>query len=243
MIEEGTEETSEQENTELEGETSQGETSTQDDFNAKEEILGLKNQLQSLVSVLSPKNGNQERAAAPSDEDFEAIKSDPKALKAWLAKEATKAKSEISDEFQKQTWDQKAYNEFPSLKANKDFQKAVLNQMNELVTVDKSYTNKSPTLLYRASQIVAARMGGGKQVTTTKTTSSPSSIEPGGQARPTPTKPEENNPWLQMGRMMGIGKGDPKKFEKFKSFVSENYGKYVRPDSPRGRRINRYGED
>jgi len=200
-------------------------------------------QLQEQIAGLSQGLANQQRPTKKqeqvelSDEQYAAIAKDPKLLGQFVKAQLTNTEKNIQRTQQKAHFDRQAEDKFPALKSNKELQQKVATKMREMVDLGE-YTWESPTLLFRAAEIVAPTMGGILEVEKRR------SLQNGSEAldasntsvhnrtRGTHTKISDNDPRLMFARAYGIDK-DPKKFEAFKASLKP----YVAPERKRGRSL------
>jgi hypothetical protein len=201
-------------------------------------------QLQEQIAALTQGIANQSKPAQQkqepadlSDEQWAAIAKDPKLLGQYVKAQMSSTKKDMQMTQQKAQFDQKAEEKFPALKSNKDLQQKVATKMREMVDMGE-YTWDSPTLLYRAAEIVAPTMGGVQEVERRRGLQSnsealdASNTSVHNRTRGTQTKIADNDPRLMFARAYGIDK-DPKKFEAFKATLKP----YVAPERKNGRSL------
>jgi hypothetical protein len=97
------------------------------------------------------------------EEYNQVLKSDPKRAIQIAVEESVDQRvkpyvNNMETKAQRDKWDMKAENEFPSLVSDPEFEKAVKEQVHEMVKID-GRSPDDPTLLYRAAQITAGRLG------------------------------------------------------------------------------------
>jgi hypothetical protein len=171
------------------------------------------------------------------DGEIERIKNDPKALAEFIKAKVSEGKQAVDVHLAKNRFDSQAYDEFPALKTNKQFQQSVVAQMKEL-TASGEYQPDSPKLLLRAAQLSAAKM---KPLTNRdEVNDRPTSGEPRPRQSQTVSRGtsqiKDNDPRVAFLKLFGVK--DPAKVEKFK----KQLGPYQAPQRQKARSLDR-GDD
>lgn len=212
----------EQDNTET---TGRGQDGKEDYKSLQAELKVLKEQNSQLLSQFANQPAYQPPPqAAPKSQEvdesaLEQLAKNPKALLNYVNQKIDSGISTVQNESLKKHFDDKVYEEFPSLKTNKDFNDLVKTQIRELVS-NGEYGAQHPMLVYRAAQLAAAKMGGSKD---NKTQSRDTSLSPSNQRGTTRSSGiKDNDPRLAFAVAAGVT--DPKKLAKFKKDLEAHYG-------------------
>jgi hypothetical protein len=167
--------------------------------------------------------------------DLQRFQQDPTLLAAWMKKQTEKAKNEIKQESQKELYDRRAEEKFPLLKTDRDFQKKVATQINELISTGE-YTRNNPMLVFRAAQLAAAEYQP-KTVSNKDSRSFQTSAE-GRSSVPREsglgkTKITDDDPRYRFAKAAGL---EGKQLERFKARLQE-LGPYQRTERKQARRL------
>jgi hypothetical protein len=221
--------------TEQGGHTASGDTALLEKINNLESTIAeIQNANQQVVHLLKSKTDAQvAKEPELTEEQLKAFASNPQLLTKFLSNQVEASTRKIQNEAKKAQYDAKAYDEHPALKTNKEFQKAVISKMNELIGAD-GYTQDSPMLLYRAAQLAAVQVGRG-DMTSKRTAADTTSAEPSQirQNRQGSTKIDDNDPRVVFARM--TGQLSKEKIEAFKKELTP----YVAPERVKERRLIR----
>lgn len=189
-----------------------GDTSQQADI--RSELSELKSTLSQLVGALTPK------PKEPEPVDIEkTLKENPaKALELVVKKTVRESlepvKQEFANENKKAEFDRRAEQQFPQMRSDPEFQKALKSQMIELMNTGE-FTKDSPSLVYRAAQIASlSYKPKGGQGTGGMTSEEPSSVAAGRSSGP---KFDAN--FDKMAKMFGI-----KNVDKLKEKITAKEG-------------------
>lgn len=150
-----------------EGETTSTGSETSQVDHLRGELESIKSGLSELKQAMAPKPKQltpEEYNKLLQENPAEAVKL---AVQSTVKQELEPLKQELTIRDQKKFYDQKAMEDFPVLKTDKDFQKKVAAQCQEFIN-NGEYTKDSPHLLLRASQLVASQYkpknsGGGSE--------------------------------------------------------------------------------
>lgn len=198
------------------------------------ELADLKNQMSSLLATqnkllesLTPKQRDE-----LTDEQVQELQKNPKKLFETIQGMVdSKVKTLVATDERKRT-DSRVFEEYPALKTNPQFQKAVVNQMNEFIA-NGEYTADHPLLTLRAAQLVAGKMNVKKDQPVAQrnqvSAASPNQIRSSSQGK---VKISDNDPRVVMAREMGM---DDKKIAAFKAQLPA----YVAPEKARGKTLLR----
>jgi hypothetical protein len=199
------------------------ENNAQDKNRLAEEVAALKAQ----IEALSANQFQANNSVQPEQEDVQltpeqaaAFQANPALFANWMKLQASGMKNEIRQESQKHIQDAKAYEKFPLLNTDKDFQKRVTNQMREMIS-QKEYTKNDPMLLFRASQIVAAEYAPARSNASKSAMSSVESRMTGQQSRQqTGPKIGDDDQQIRFAKLMGI---EGAKLEKFRAQLTKPF--------------------
>jgi transcriptional regulator of heat shock response len=137
-------------------ETSQ-EEETLEESNPLEDRLGkLESMLSQLLTSQAPKEEPKKERMSFSKEQLAALKDNPELMVQFIEEKTNSAIQGVSKQVETQRWDEKAEKDFPALTYDKKFQEAVTKKIQELVQFGK-VPKDSPTLLYTAAELAAAK--------------------------------------------------------------------------------------
>lgn len=220
-----------EENT-VEEEATTEEEQVDDQEDLKIQIRNLENQVAYLAQ-----NKEQKKQDVSEDEMPEsvaqALAKDPQALARWIQAKTKEGVNEVRKETQKQSWDRRAEEQFPSLKTDQKFKNEVSRKIQELIG-NGEYSRDSPQLVFRASEL--ASIGFKNPVDSGKKKSQPTSLEHGKsdrQEKKTGFQASDDDPRLVFALMNGV-RGE--KLKDFKKHL-EKYGPYEAPKVKKSRMI------
>lgn len=187
-------------------EQSQGTGATKEDFEfLKNQNEQLSQQVNRLLASLQPKAA--ETAPGLTREEMAAVTADPNKIGDIVNAKLTQATHKLTEDQRRAQFDARAEAEFPAMKTDEKFKREVLAAANELMAQDGTPAT-SPTLLYRAAQLAAAKRavsGNNKGVTSNMPTSeSPATGRPR-QAQGT-AKIDDNDPRIVAAKTIGLSK-------------------------------------
>lgn len=189
---------------------------------------------QKLMASDKPTVNTQSSEPEFTQADLERFRQDPTLIAKWLMSQTERAKNEIKKESQKEIWDRKAEEKFPLIKSDKEFQRKVAQQINELTSTGE-YTRDNPMLVFRAAQLAAAeyqpRASAKNESRNFQTSAEPRTSNP--RDTGAKFKVSEDDPRLRFALAAGF---QGKQLERFKARLQE-LGPHQRTERKQGRRL------
>lgn len=230
QVDESTVEETAVENEETPGAAARGNVDVLSEIaSMKDALNATANGISSLVNKLHQPAVRTEIPDLTPEQKAEIEKNPMRFVTETLARETAKATQRIELEATRNSYDRKAYENFPSLNSSDKFKKEVVAKMDELIKID-GYTRESPTLLLRAAEYVAAK---NSVVQPQARRNQMTSLEPSGARPQNRGKIEDSDPRVEFLKLFGVN--DPKKIEKFKATLDP----YVPPTRKQGKELIR----
>lgn len=200
-----------------------------------QDMAFIKQQLLSKTTKVEAQESAEPELTAA---DLQRFAQDPTLLPAWLKKQTERAKHEIKQESQKELYDRRAEEKYPLLKTDRDFQKKVAAQINELVSTGE-YTRSNPMLVFRAAQLAASEY----QPKTAQAKDSNRNFQTSAEGRTSApresglgkTKISDDDPRFRFAKAAGL---EGKQLERFKARLQE-LGPYQRSERKQARRLSK----
>jgi hypothetical protein len=139
----------------IEGQEDQDQEEQENPLNQR--LDQLESMIRSLASSNAPKyeEPKKERISL-TKEQLTALKDNPELLLNFIEEKTNSAVQGVSKQVETQRWDEKAEKDFPALRSDKKFQELVTKKIQELVSFGR-VPKDSPTLLYTAAELAAAK--------------------------------------------------------------------------------------
>lgn len=200
----------------------------------REQFDALQEQIQVLTSKLSQSEQKQfkDKADELTDDQWAQIAKDPKLLGQYTKKMVDKTRSEIKRDNDKVFWDNKAEQVLPNIQKDPQVKKAVVAKMREMVNMGE-FTWESPTLLYRAAQLVGPQFAGKNDMNKDDSDSaldSSSSRVHRTKVDSRSSKVDDSDPRLRFAQAFGLPK---EKIEEFRKGLEP----YQRTERKSGKRL------
>lgn len=235
----------EDQETEFEEQTGEEDTEVSTNTAGVDQLSLITEQLEELKLTMATQLRASQAAKAPeadpaalTNEQILEFQKNPAAMLAWVTSQTKRSESKISNEFAKHQYDVKSEIEYPAIKTDKQFQQAVVRQMQEYIN-NGEYSKDHPMLQYRAAQMVAGKMNVKKSMSKTQTTeqltsSAPSTSRGPGGSQSGKAQVKANDPRVVFAELAGL---DGKKLEQFK----QSLGPYTPSTRKVGRTLTRGG--